>query len=102
MLPGLSCADLRCMSYCCGLAVHLAYCVPASPILAMLLHVVHPPHHHLLCCWCVVPCLPTTPCQATSALLLPGPLELSTEGLQEPPPLVDDVDDYDPEVRGSG
>jgi hypothetical protein len=33
---------------------------------------------------------------------LPGPLELSTEGVQEPPPLVDDVDDYDPEVRGMG
>lgn len=37
-------------------------------------------------------------CQATSGLLLPRPLELSTEGVQEPPPLVDDVDDYDPEV----
>jgi hypothetical protein len=31
-------------------------------------------------------------------VILPRPLELSTEGVEEPPPLVDDVDDYDPEV----
>lgn len=37
--------------------------------------------------------------QAASQLQLPPPLALVTDGLQEPPPLVDDVDDYDPEVR---
>lgn len=50
------------------------------------------------CCAAVVVVLSAT--QATSALLLPRPLELSTEGLEEPPALVDDVDDYDPEVCG--
>lgn len=50
------------------------------------------------CCAAVVVVSSAT--QATSALLLPRPLELSTEGLEEPPALVDDVDDYDPEVGG--
>jgi hypothetical protein len=36
--------------------------------------------------------------QAQSAFHLPRPLELSLAGVKEPEALVDDVDDYNPEV----
>jgi hypothetical protein len=88
-------ADAGMVSHCvlchCVLAVLSKRAAPALPAL----------HAVLLMCAAAPAYIQHYPCQATSALLLPGPLELSTEGVQEPPPLVDDVDDYDPEVRGA-